>query len=121
MPDRPHLVEQIVTFLGNELPEDILVSQGRMDSGMTDRCATVFCRDGATGRVQVLVRGDRFPDMALNDASAIYELLDDFTGLFTPDGNYILNIETITGPAHIGLDQNDRHQYSMTFQVYYCE
>ena len=54
------------------------------------------------------------------DADRVVEALDDFTGLFTSDGYYIVRVRLESGASQIGADQNNRQQYSANFRVWYC-
>ncbi len=118
------LSEQLARFLAAEYP-DIAMTHGQMPQA-PDRCVTVFGSDLRTAgapdgaRLQVRVRGDTSGSMAANDAQTIADRLDDFTGLFTPDGHYIVRVSLESGPAHLGADQNQRQEYSVNFRVWYC-
>ncbi len=118
------IVDQIGTYLAGQMP-GTNISQGAMPP-MPDRCVTVFGTDlnssSTSGmRVQILVRGDSSPTMALDDAETVAELLDEFEGLLTADGNYINRIRIENGPAHIGADENSRQEYTINLRVWFCQ
>ena len=104
---------------------DVNCSQGMMP-GTPDRCIVVFAtdlnknRDGGV-RVQLRIRGDPSPSMALGDAEQAASSLDDFEGLLTTEGNYVNRITVVNGPNHLGADQNSRQEYSINLMVYYCD
>lgn len=117
------IVDEIWTFLEGNMP-DVTITQGIMPAA-PDRCAMVRGTDlnssGENGeRVQILIRGDSSPSMALGDAQEVASLLDDFEGLLCADGHYVQRINIENGPAHLGVDQNRRQEYSINLRVFYC-
>jgi len=117
------IVDQIGWYLAARMP-DVNVSQGLMPA-MPDRCLAVFGSGLNAGaehgmRVQIRVRGDDSPGMALGDAETTAELLDDFEGLLHADGHYITRVLIESGPSHIGVDQNQRQEYSVNLRVFAC-
>ena len=91
------------------------------------RCFAVFGSDvrrpGDTdgARIQVQIRGpDAGSAIPATDADTISGLLDDFSGLFHADGNYIVRVDLESGPASLGADNNNRQLYSINFRVWYC-
>jgi len=69
--------------------------------------------------VQFICRGTQDPRPAFNTADSIY---DELQGLSTTtsDSTRILKIDGVqSGPTHIGLDDNNRHEYSLNFRVRY--
>ena len=119
-----NIVDQIGHYLQGQMPK-VNFSQGLMPPA-PDRCIVVFAidlnpnRDGGV-RVQLRIRGDGSPSMALGDAEKAASLLDDFEGLLSAEGNYINRITVENGPAHLGADQNSRQEYSINLMVYYCD
>lgn len=91
------------------------------------RCIAVFGSDVRTprdtdgARIQVQIRGpDTGGAIPATDADAVAMLLDDFSGIFHPSGNYIVRVQLENGPTAIGADANNRQLYSLNFRVWYC-
>lgn len=118
-----NLIEQIARFLRGE---GIPAVCGFLPP-TPDRVTAVYAsdlrrpRDEDGARIQIVCRGDMSADMALNDAVHVAALLDDFAGLLTADGAYILRIRLENGPAGLSADQNNRPEYSLNLRVWYCD
>ena len=119
------LIEQVARYLRAAIP-GLSVTYGFMPQAPS-RIATVLAsdtrepgdEDGA--RVQVLIRGpDQDGATPAQDADAVVAALRDYVGLLTSQGDYIIRIDLVNGPANIGADQNNRQQYSVNFRVWYC-
>jgi hypothetical protein len=70
--------------------------------------------------VQVYVRGTTDARTGASKAQAIYDLLHGFHAMhFVSNGIFIVNCVGIqSGPAHVGRDENGRHEFSMNFELY---
>ena len=65
---------------------------------------------------QVMVRGTRDPRPAKARAEAIYSALQGLHRTKIPDGTYVVGIGAIQpAPIPIGMDENNRHRYSLNF------
>ncbi|WP_284724439.1 minor capsid protein [Laceyella tengchongensis] len=65
--------------------------------------------------VQILVRA--INSLAAGEkAYAIYQAVNHFSGYLMPEGNYVSLILSYP-PAHIGVDRNGRHEFSINFVV----
>ena len=91
-----------------------------------DRMATVYAtgvrarRDEDGSRFQVIVRGEPGNDTALGDAMRIIDLLEDFSGIMSPDSPYFTRIRLESGATSLGVDPADRLSYSINFRAFYC-
>jgi len=93
-----------------------------------DVCIGVYPTGGLTadGRlnydrptVQIWVRGDLDPRTGMDLALSVYNKMQGFHhDTFTAGGYWILNcIGVQSFPQHVGRDENDRHEYSINFQL----
>ncbi|MEG1515154.1 MAG: minor capsid protein [Clostridia bacterium] len=118
-----NLIEQIARYL---MGEGLPVVCGFMPQA-PDRVTCVYAsdlrmpRDEDGARVQLICRGDRAIDTALDDAMRASRLLDGFEGMLVAGGAYILRAQLESGPAGLSADQNNRPEYSVNFRVWYCE
>jgi len=69
--------------------------------------------------VQIIVRGGQDPRTPAELAQSIYDALHGFRGgSFVDGGAYIVSCRGLqSAPAHIGRDENRRHEYSVNFQL----
>ncbi len=97
-----------------------------------DECVGIFPSGGyqADGKLpldyptfQIIVRGTQDPRTALIRAQNIYDALHGYAGFFVgelqdEDGTRIVNCRGIqSGPVYIGQDENNRHRYSLNFEL----
>lgn len=69
-------------------------------------------------RLQILSRTVGGLDTAHAQALQVYNLLHGFrNGRLKAGGSWIVSILAVDGPAHIGQDENRRHEYSMNFEA----
>ena len=118
------IVDELGKYLAGML-QGVNVSQGLMPAEPA-RCTMVRGTDlnpsGEDGaRVQIIVRGDNSPFVALGDAEEIAVMLDGFEGLLAYEGRYVNRITIENGPAHIGVDQNGRQEYTINIRIFYCD
>lgn len=68
---------------------------------------------------QIIVRGTKNPKTGSDVAEQIYSLLHGFgAGQLTEGGTWVVSCKSMQGgPAHIGIDANGRHEYSMNFEI----
>lgn len=71
-------------------------------------------------RFQVLLRGSPQSEDALADAMNIIDLLDDFSGITSPDSPWFARIQLEGGANYLGADENRRLLYSLNFRAWYC-
>lgn len=71
--------------------------------------------------VQVIVRGEALkPLTALTPAQEIADTMEEWDGFLNGDG-FHAKITVENGPSDIGVDSNQRPQYSINLRVYYCD
>ena len=71
--------------------------------------------------IQVIVRGTRFdPEPAESRAQAIYDALNGFRNAeLVPGGTFVIFCQGMqSGPHYIGVDANDRHEFSTNFDFW---
>ncbi|MCK9570376.1 minor capsid protein [Candidatus Pacearchaeota archaeon] len=94
-----------------------------------DEVIGIYSRPGIRGDLsttqdvrgfQLIVRGTQNPKSALELAQSLNDLLHGFkNGRFREGGFWIVAcLANQSGPAHIGRDQNGRHEYSLNFTVH---
>ena len=117
------LTEHIAAFLrangyshacGGVLPQSPDRAQAVVATGVRPRS------DGEGSRFQVVVRGTPQSEDALADAMDIADLLDDFSGITSPDSPWFARIQLESGAANLGADENRRLMYSLNFRAWYC-
>lgn len=69
--------------------------------------------------VQFIVRGGRDPRLVKKKAQDIYDELNGFTnGTFVEGGIWVVScFAAQSGPIRLGLDQNNRFEYSINFDL----
>lgn len=69
--------------------------------------------------VQIVIRGaDLDPVPPGNRAQSVYDLLHGFHHQsFIAGGAWILNCRAVQPAAHVGRDENGRHEYSINFEI----
>lgn len=69
--------------------------------------------------VQIIVRGGRDPRPVKQKAQDIYDELNGFTnGTFINGGTWVVSCYAAqSGPVRLGLDENNRFEYSLNFDL----
>lgn len=99
---------------GGILPQQPDRAQAVIATGVRPR------RDEDGSRFQVLLRGSPQSEDALEDAMNIIDLLDDFSGITSPDSPWFGRIRLEGGANNLGADENRRLLYSLNFRAWYC-
>ena len=68
--------------------------------------------------IQIIVRGTEDPRPAYSTAEDIYSALNGLTHYTFSDNTELIMCKAIqAGPIHIGMDDNQRHRYSLNFRL----